>query len=286
MKALDLARVRSRAVFRALGAAVGRSGGWGRLVLRLDDLDAPRPGPASTRDLAGWQEAAVDRILEGGAVPVEVIGRPSNPLLVDLARFVARLDCPVTVRTEGAGLDQAVAEGLVGGGVRRIVLVGESTEAVRRLDEARRTHGASLDLVVEVPVGTDLDDAAARMRGAGADGIRVGLPWAGGPWDPETLAWFAAAAARVASFDRTDRAMLHEAARMDGRGPGAARRGGHCAVGGARLEVGPDGAMYACPHQGERAEPGGPSALVAHRALIRACERVCVHPALAGPAAR
>ena len=141
---------------------------------------------------------------------------------------------------------------------------------------------------MEVPPGSDLEEISARLRVAGADGVRVAAPWRGGPWGAEMIAWIDEAAARVASFDRSDRNALHELARMDGNGPGAPRRSGHCAVGGLRLEVAPDGGMYACPHQPEHLPAGGDprSGLSAHRALIRACGRVCLHPDLAGPAAR
>ena len=287
MKALDLARVRGRGVFRVVSAVLGRPQGWGRLALRLDDLDAPAPFAGAALDLLAWQGVIVDRLAEGGTVPVEVVGRAGHPWLVEVARFAARLDCPVTVRTAGR-LEDHGAEGLGAGGVRRVLLVGVDTDAVAALVRARRSLQSSLDVLVEVPPGADLEEISARLRGVGADGVRVAAPWRGGPWGAEMTAWIEGAAARVASYDRSDRNALHELARMDGRGPGAPRRTGHCAVGGLRLEVGPDGGMYACPHQEQRLPPGGDprSGLAGHRTLIRACDRVCLHPDLAGPAAR
>jgi len=290
VKAIDQALARGRGWWQVLRATAGRPAGWGHLVLRLDGFDAPG-GAASGRALTleEWRAHVLDLLEIGGVVPVRIVATADHPLLPDVARFCARLECPVTVRTGGLGLGDRVAEALVDAGVRRVLLVGGDVGAVGALARARADRGARLDVVAEVPVGTSLEVEGAALRAAGADGIRVGLPWQGGPWSAATVAWLDAAAAHLASFHRSDPSVLRAAGAFDGNGPGTPRTEGHCGVGGTRLELGPDGQVRCCPFQpGAVALPRTDlaEALRPHREAIRACTRRCLHAELLAPDAR
>jgi hypothetical protein len=69
--------------------------------------------------------------------------------------------------------------------------------------------------------------------------------------------------------------------------PGVPRRSGACAVGGLRLEIGPDGALSHCPFMpgavhGSDVAADDARALVGQRTAVRACQRQCAHPDLLG----
>lgn len=258
------------------------------ITVRIDGLDAP-PAPlagAASDELAGGldglQARFVALVMETGPVPVRVVGRSTNALLVEVVRFCWRLECPVLLRTDAAGIDDGMALALVDAGLRRVELVAGGSDvaaeaAVTALVGARKKRDARLDIVVERATGRGFVDAAGALRAAGADGVRLAAPWAGAAPEgrDEVAEW-------KASANRTEPGVLAALGRFDGAGPGAARAGGACAVGGERLELGPDGRIASCPFQegavvlGEDAA-AAIDALGPHRERIRACGRECVH---------
>jgi hypothetical protein len=184
----------------------------------------------------------------------------------------------------------------VDAGVRRVLLldrggdaaVDAAVDAVRHLVRARRDRQAALDVVVEVAPGAgELAERGAVLREAGADGVRAWVPWGGRPdadWVRRGRGW-------IASVNRSAPEGLDVMEAMDGAGPGAPRRGGHCPVGGLRLELRPDGTACHCPNL-----PGAVgtaplradgldallTGLAAQREGIRACARWCGHAELLG----
>lgn len=285
MKALQQLLVRARAAGRAWRARRGLPARPGHVVLRLDGLDSPGP-IAGESSLETWQERVVDTLAWTGVVPVRVVGRATHPHLAELARFANRLDCPVTVRTGAAGLDDRVACALVDAGTRRVVLVGDdAAPAVAALARARREREATVDVLVEVPAdrARALRDVAAAVRAEGADGVRLAAPWSGGPWRVDVVDGVAEARAWIASFHRADREALLALPDFSGDGPGTPRARGRCPVAGLRLELTPDGLARACPFKEGAVPVDGAAtwaALAPHRAAIAACGRACWHPEL------
>lgn len=278
MKAIEQIRIHTIAAWRAHRAGRGGEPLPADLVLRLDGFDAPDIEPVPTLKLEEWYERIIGVLVETGPLPVRVIARADNPLLAEVVRFVWRLECPATVRM-GGRVGRGVAEALVDAGARRIVLVDPVDSDLAELRAARISRKARVDLLVEVGYrrGLSVAGEGARLRAAGADGVRVGAPWRGGPFEP-VAAW-------EASFHRTPPTVLHALPRFDDDGPGVPRTRGVCPVGGLRVELGPDGRWSQCPFQPGHVEGGefavAWAALGAHRAAIRACSRACVHAELA-----
>ncbi len=148
MKFIERAEIQLRARWRVVRAMRGLAGGWpARLLIRLDDLDAPDAGtglamaaaaetvrqpPASGnfktapgkwrihRREEGWQDLIV-RIYSGaGVVPTRFVGRPGAPFLVPLVRFAHRLEAPTSLRTCGRGMTARLAEELVDAGLEEV----------------------------------------------------------------------------------------------------------------------------------------------------------------------
>jgi hypothetical protein len=304
VKALEQLIVRSRARWREERARRGLGGRPARLLVRVDDLDAPVPPPASTLKLDDWHEAIVRVVEWSGPLPVHIVSRAGDRLLPELVRFAHRLECPTTLRTCAAGLSPARAEELVDCGVDRVLLrvaafedgvqgavLGESAAdaraALAALAAARASRGAALDIVVEVPfdrvtvplMRATFDEA----RRLGADGGRLVAPWSGGPWDAGLVDAAAAVLGGDARFDRTSAATLPAVREMRGDAPGTRRTRGACPVGTLQVELLRDGSIRACPFK-EGAVPLGDAmqpawqGLASHRAAVSRCDRSCAHP--------
>lgn len=292
MKLLEQFSVRARALGRRVVAPVRIPSRPASLSFRLDDLDAPGPLVPSL-DLEGWQERIVTLIQAVGVVPARVVGRADHPLLAEVARFAWRLECPVTVRTTAAGLDADRARALVEAGARTVEILdrdgaawqdeaGLTGDALRHLARARGPGAIRPDLHVEINVVDvvrhgDPREAAAALRAAGADGVRIGAPWGGGPFPASAIDQ---AAGWIASLHRTTPATWAGLRRFDGDGPGAPREGGHCPIAARRWELSAEGRLYACPwKEGQALLPAeGPLPdLADHLAAIRSCQRACVH---------
>lgn len=252
--------------------------GPARLDLRLDDLDrvrtaeARREGETGSRPLEEWRQRVVDWFIAHGPVPVVVISRPENPMLMEIVRFCHRLDVPVSVRTVGAALGKLQAEAIIDGGARRVVVTAPTVDAILCLVEARTSRSARVDLEAEVQADATLEEARALVT-AGADGVRVAAGWQGavpGPWPLRPL---------IASFSRTAPGVwtaLDEMAR-EGTVPGRERKHGHCGIG-MRVVLDAAGAS-SCPFKsGQVDRDAGWAGLAAHRAQIAACTRECWHP--------
>ncbi len=254
-------------------------GGPARLDLRLDDLDGAgtpesrRAGEGAPRPLGEWQSRVLDWFIPHGPVPVTVISRPENPLLMEVTRFCHRLDVPVTVRTVAEGLGKRQAEDIIDGGARRVVVVGATPAAMAELAHARSSRRAKVDLEAEVLPNTTLDEARGLVN-AGADGVRVVLGWRGALPGPYPLRGV------VASFSRTPPgtwAALDAMGAVSGDEPGTARTGGRCPVG-SRVVLDASGAC-SCPWKLGRVDrAGGWAALDLQRQEIASCTRECWHP--------
>lgn len=297
MKLLDQLALRARIARRRAAGRIGLSPLPASICLRLDGFDAPAPVTPAL-DLAGWEERIIGLALRLGPVPTRVVAHADNPLLPDVARFAGRLECPVTIRTTAAGLDGPRARELIDAGLRRVVVVDAQGSSLRRSEEepgaavtavaalvaARELRQMRFDVVVELPAAlldehADPEPLAGPLRAAGADGVSVGVPWS----SPHPLP-LEAFSRWHASFHRTEGAAFDLLARLDGAGPGAARTKGHCPVGARRIELGADGAAYACPFKGGRVPLGVEAdldGLAGHRSEIAACRRECAHPDLA-----
>ncbi len=306
MKALEQLVVRARTRLREGRAQVGLGGRPARLVLRLDDLDAPGPIPAGSLTLDGWYDAVVRVVEWSGPLPAHIVARADHPLLADLVRFTHRLECPTTLRTSAAGMTPRRADELVDCGLERVrvrvagvteatqqAVLGESVADTRRaiaaLLEARASRGAPLEIVLEVPfdarTASELRALHDEARVVGVDGVRVAAPWQGGPFERGALDALAWVASRPGPFRQTPPDLLGALRAMRGDGPGAARVHGACPVGTLRLEIHPDGTLLSCPFKGDRtrmADTMAPAweALAAHRSAIRSCDRACSHPEL------
>lgn len=306
MKALEQLAVRTRARLREGRARLGLGGRPARLVVRLDDLDAPGPVPAETLKLDDWFDAMVRVVEWTGALPVHVVSRADHRLLAEIVRFAHRLECPTSLRTSAAGMTQARADELVDCGLEQVyvrvagvseeaqaAVLGETVTDTRRaiaaLQAARHSRGAALDIVLEAPFharsARELRALYEEARTVGVDGVRVAAPWQGGPFDAGALDALAWVAGQAGPFNRTAPALAAALGKMGGGGPGARRDVGACPVGALQVELLPDGSVRSCPFKGDTTRVGDAmapawQALAAHREAIRRCDRACAHPQL------
>jgi hypothetical protein len=288
VKALEQLVIRARAGWRTRRARVGGTRP-ARLLLRIDDFDAPGEIPAATLDLDKWFDLVVRVVEWGGALPVTIVSRVTNPLLAELVRFCHRLECPTSLRTGPADLTLRRAEELVDMGlaavaVRMDAASREATDAIAALVAARASRGLPLDIVAELPPGPGIRERWEAARAAGADGAALAAPWRGAAAGGDGIAW---AKGQGGRFQRTRREVFTaiEAANPSPDQPGRPGRAGACPVGSLRLEALPDGTLRSCPFQpgavpaGDRAADAW-AALADHRAAIRRCDRACAHPDL------
>ncbi|MFT5686734.1 MAG: MoaA/NifB/PqqE/SkfB family radical SAM enzyme [Myxococcota bacterium] len=292
-----------------------------RLVVRLDDSDLPGvmgEGTALTR--GDWRRLLVDAIAWLGPIPVTVIAgqRGDHPELIEIIRFVHRLECPTRLVCDGAGIDDAVALRLVDVGLEAVTVrvggvsstahrsavggeVRDASEAVSAFIEAKRYRSATLDIEVLTPwrgrVNEEINAVIGWARQLGCDGFRLTPPWRAAelPADPEVLD---AVEGEAGPFGRTSHAAvvaLHAmVAEQDGeagrtraeasrqRIPGT----GRCPVGGQRLEITENGRLYSCPFHAPIPLSGELKASWEgggrpHLKAIAGCGRSCMHVELA-----
>lgn len=308
MKALEQLLIQSRTRWRSLLARGRGAQHPARLVIRLDDLDAPGPVPAAALTRDNWYRLIIHYVEWAGVTPVHFISRPQNPMLAHLVRFAWRLECPTVLRTCASGLDEDTADLLVDSGLQQLhlrvagrseavqqAICGESVADVDRalgvFLEARKFRDYKLPVIIEIPFNVQSAlDAPAVVRWAreqGVDGVRIAPPYEG-PAFEERFAVMMDLLKLDAPLNRTPRAALAALQQMRSNdGPGIPRRSGHCPVASLRLEVGPDGQLSACPFHGGTTKYSGSmpdawEALQEHHAKIRACPRECHHVELAG----
>lgn len=291
MKLLETFRIRAAAAVRRRKARYGLGEKPARLEIRLDGFDAPGPIASDALRVDQWQDRIVEAIQWIGPVPLRITAAADHAFLPDLVRFGHRLEMPVTVRTNPEPLSVERAEELVDRGMATCEVVttldGAGEAAIRALVHARHSRAATLTVVVHFPI-TAATAAGARAgfdkaRGLGADGVVLAAPWRGFAVNAAAKEGIAEALAQGWPLQRTAaeaRAVLGSLAEG---GPGVRRTSGQCALGGLRLALGPDGAASVCPfHVGHHSGPlvDAPSALAAHRAAVRSCDRRCGHPEL------
>lgn len=305
MKVLEQGQIALRARVRRRLAAMLASPRPARLLLRLDDLDAPGQVPAMDRNLEAWQEQLVEFYRWAGVVPTVLVGRPNAMLLLGLLRFCHRVEAPSILRTCGAGLSLRLAEELVDAGLDEIWLrmgatadplqervCGESVAvtraAVQTLLQARKDRKAPLKVGIEVPFrlesARELPGVFREARELGVDRARVVPPWRGPSWDDRQSVMLDLMALERPPFNLTSPSVSLGIRRMVDGGEGASRLRGHCPVGTGQLEILPDRSMRSCPFKEGRVDAGPVveswKKLESHRARVRACDRSCYHPDL------
>ena len=312
MRALEQGIAGLRATGRRLVSRSGRAVRPARLDLSL----VPDGGEALSA--SEWRRVLVRAVDWLGPVAVHILApdQADDPLLADLIRFAHRLECRVTLYTNGRGIDTARAEELVDHGLAAVVigmggvsdplqqqLTGASAEAalgaLRALGAARADRGLPLDIEVSLAwvqgAATEGRAVLGLARQAGADGFSVVLPHQGKQLDPDS-ATLHELLATPAPFNRSAAYVAEAYAAMlreGGDAPGASRAATGatgrlpCPVGGERLSVSRSGRLASCPFQAPIVPRVGDvrADWLAHAAphlqAIRACSRACAHPELA-----
>ena len=292
MKLLESLRIRASSRLRREKAQFGIGDRPARLDIRLDDFDAPAPVSGTPLRVDQWQERIVEVLQWVGPLPVRITASAAHAFLPDIVRFCHRLEMPVTVRTGSAGLDVARAEELVDRGMARCELVvselgGGEEAAVRALIHARHSRAAPLDVHLHLALAegnaAHVKHVFPKARALGVDSVVLCAPWQGAAWSAGAGAGIGEALGEGWPLQGTSSVAREALERMDGGGPGGLRSGGHCALGGLRLALAPDGMANICPFKpGSTAGPLAESgrALSDHRKAIRSCGRVCGHPEL------
>ncbi len=301
--------IRLRAELRARRARLGGSAHPARLLIRLDDLNAPGPDPGpGILPQAEVHRFIVAAVMWGGALPVRVVGRADNPRVADTVRFAWRLECPVRLRTNARGLADR-AELLVDSGLRelRVAVAGPRQEAacgdteaevhqalaaLRRAKEERRAQYPTV--IAEVPISPETADVVPAvlrtMRDAGADAVELTPPFRGPAVEESQWVLLDVAAVDRPPFHRTPEAVLASLREpASGDAPGNPRRrgrdGASCPLGTLQIELTAQGALRSCPFHADMTPWNGDisadwARLAAHRGHIRSCERRCLHPDL------
>ena len=299
MKLLEKGWIDLRARFRRLRGASRPS----RLLLRLDDLDAPGPLPATDLDVDAWQTQLVDLYTWAGVLPTVLVGRVGNPLVSSLIRFCHRLEAPTTLRTAGSGLNLRAAEGLVDDGLDSLWIrmagaasheqlceepLGVTQDAVRAILRARADRKVPLKVGIEavfrLESAREMPGIFREAKELGVDRVRVLPPWVGPSWDSRQSVMVDLLALERPPFHVTPPTVLAGLREMEDGQPGSPRHGGRCPVGG-QIEVMTDRSVRSCPfHAGAVAASSSfdqlPLQLAAHHDRIRRCDRVCHHPDL------
>ncbi len=325
MKLLQQKIVHAHATLRRARARLGLTSPLqvrpARLVVRLDDSDLPGVmGEGTPLKRGDWRRLLVDAIAWLGPVPVTVIAgqRGDHPELVEIIRFVHRLECPTRLVCDGAGISDAVALDLVDVGLAAVsVQVGgvsstahrssvggevrDAAEAVSAFIEAKRYRSAVLDIEVLTPwrgrVNEEISAVIGWARQLGSDGFRLTPPWRAEslPADPETLD---RVEDEAGPFGRTRHAAvvaLHAMVAAQDGAPGRTRQSssrqrmmgtGRCPVGGQRLELTANGRLFSCPFHAPISLQEGLKASweeggQPHLKAIAGCERSCMHVELA-----
>lgn len=273
-----------------------------RILLRLDDLDAPGPLPKAESSLEAWQELLVDLYTWSGVVPTILVGRMSNPLLFNLIRFCHRLEAPTTLRTAGLGLGLREAEGLVDDGLDVIwvrmagaahqeALCGEPLErtqqAIRAVLRARADRKVPLkvgiDAVYRLEAARELPGIFREARALGVDHIRVLPPWSGPAWDSRQSVMVDLVSLERPPFHSTPASVLAGMREMVDTLPGSPRHSGSCPVD-RQIEILPDRSLRSCPFHPGTVQASAlselPGCLSTHHKHIRRCDRICHHPDL------
>ncbi len=280
-------------------------------------LPGERPS-AETMPTPSWsilRAAIVELVADQGPLPVDVltVGRALDSGALGLVRMAHRLDCPVTVWTDGTGFDAAGAEALLGTGCTSVVVtvaslddeiqrdvvgngVTEATDAIVSLVAARDTRAAPTAVVLGLPWARRVEEEARGLVGwaqqAGVNDVVLLPPMQGGQvgpvaeW-PEILSGLG-----VKGLSGADVRYLAALAGEDGGLPGVSRsaadplaRARPCPVVGTRAALDASGVLFSCPFHPPMGAVGDSICEVwkvdtDHRAAVRGCSRRCRHPAL------
>jgi hypothetical protein len=300
MRRLDTLRLRARSLQselrRRLPEALSAVAGPPRprnLDLRLGPVAGLDPDPLKIPTVTASQarDIVVSAVARWGPLPVRVwTGQGATEscwqLVTSSLRFAHRLDCPVTLVTDGHGLDAARALALVDGGLARGLLLVHDAEgiatactALQALTAAADARGVPLDLTAWIVAGphapSELAAASTALSRSGAHDHAVIAPWRDEPGAslPEGLTTIPAALPALLATGRGD-------------GEPGLTGGGRCPVAHHRVELSPDGELRACPHHAPLDSTELDSAWTRdqpHFAAVRSCSRRCLSPLLVPP---
>jgi MoaA/NifB/PqqE/SkfB family radical SAM enzyme len=282
--------------------------------LQVDDAGLPGSiGDGAPLSTAQWQNAIAAMVARLGPLPVTVLAQNSGglPIVAMLVRFAHRLECSTLLVTNGTGVDHSAAHALLSAGLGAVrVHVGGVSEAVQQatvgnsaadatgavavLLKARTEGQAPLDVEVAIPWVVGVDEELSAVVGwakqAGVDGLRIAAPYQA--TSIPVLAELLNDTINDADgfFRNTSSSIraLHAMADKQDGAPGTPRGSGRrrCPVGGQRLVIGAQRAVYSCPFQAPMGSLDGEIDDVLsqgrpHLEAIKACTRSCVHPDLA-----
>lgn len=281
--------------------------------------ERPSAEPMPTPSWPILRAAIVELVADQGPLPVDVlsVGRALDSGALGLVRLAHRLDCPVTLWTDGTGFDAAGAEALLGVGCASVVVtvasldeevqrevigngVAEATDAIVSLVAARDARAAATGVVLGLPWVRRVEEEARGLVGwaqqAGVDEVLLLPPMQGGQVGP--MAEWPQILTRlgVHGLSGADVRYLTALAGEDGHLPGVSRaaadplaRARPCPVVGTRAALDASGVLFSCPFHPPMGSVGDSicevwKADTEHRSAVRACNRRCRHPALAlGP---
>jgi len=307
-----------------LPSVVGQRVGPSAVVFQLSrTIPGDRVDASAKPESPDWHRLRndlVDLVAQRGTLPVAVstVGRPLCRQSLELVRLAHRLDCPVHVWTDGAGLSGEGAGQLVDVGLSGVtVMVGglddatqsatvgntatEATEALVALLAARAETGSRMRVELGLPWLAGVEGEARGVVGwahqIGVDDVMLVPPSHGGGMAPVEGHWLQTLSdLGVRGVGRAERSFLALLAVEQGDLPGVARdsagRGARwrpCPVVGTRMTLTPDGSVGACPflppmHREDSPVVEAWAADRSHREAVQACGRRCRHPALAlGP---
>lgn len=219
-------------------------------------------------DAAHWEQLLIGVVEWLGPCEIRFVG--GEPLdyepLPLVVRFAHRLECHTSVVTTGVGLDVEKAKELIDRGLDELVVwmtsldddlnraatgqpASVALDAIANLVTARVDRGTDTRLTVWVPEHDVPGDLESHVTAMG-----VGEVLATGPWS------------------------------LDGVPTGS--RSGRCPVASRRVELHPDGTMFACPFKAPIGTTDGSDLArvwqsgEAHFAAIGACGAGCSHPEL------
>jgi|GEM_PF-1919082 len=276
-------------------------------------------GPHPTPEWSSLRAAIVELVADQGPLPVDILtaGRALDSNALELVRLAHRLDCPVTIWTDGEGLSGDGASALLDVGCAAVAVtvasldddiqqavvgngVAEATDALVALVAARAERGATVQVHLVLPWVAGVEAEVRGLVGwahqVGVDAVVAVPPIRGGcvgplaDW-PETLRSLG-----VWGIGSPEVRYLEALAQESGELPGVMRgeadpkaRFRPCPVVGTRIGIDAAGTVSSCPFH----PPMGPvgdsvrarwTTDTTHRAAVRGCSRRCRHPALAlGP---
>jgi hypothetical protein len=305
-----------------LPTPMGQRVGPASLALQLTPaLPGERPPSAAeeaARPEPRWsmlRQAIVEVVAVEGTLPVHLltVGRPLDTGALSLIRLAHRLDCPVTVWTDGTGIDNAGAAALLDVGCAAVAVtvasldddvqkrvvgngVAEATDALVALVAARAARSEAVQLHLALPWVAGVESEVRGVMGwahqVGVDAVMVLPPIRGGSVGPLGEWVEVLRGAGAFGMERPEVRYLDALSQESGDLPGVPRREAHpmarfrpCPVVGTRLALDGQGTLFSCPFHPPMGTVTDSVMAVwetdnTHRQAVRSCTRRCRHPTL------